>query len=81
MNHGANMQIDNYKFENYNDMEDGFDGVDERDGDGCHGLPDRSDEDGSNLLLFPPPDFFRRLGFPVCFQDGGCCVCLVALAL
>ena len=47
------------------------------DGDGCLGLLDRSGEDGGSLLLFPPPDSFRRLGFLVCFHGGGCCIRLI----
>ena len=71
------VQIHNYMFWNYNEMEEGFVGDYEGDGDGddrdrCLGLPDRSGEDGGSLLLVPPPDSFRRLGFLVCFRDGGC---------
>ena len=71
------MQIDNYKFGNYTEMEERFVGVDEGDGDGddgdgCLGLPDGSGEDGDSLLRFPPPDPFRRLGFLHNFLRVGC---------
>ena len=49
------VQIHNYTFGNYNEMEEGFIGVDEGycdvdDGDGCLGLPDHNGEYGGSLL-------------------------------
>ena len=57
----VHVQIHNYKFGNYNEMEEGFIGVDEGDGDGddgdgCIGLPNRSGEYGGSLLRFPLPE-------------------------